>query len=522
MKKQVFVNKVVGMLFFGISFVLSVQGGVVNWFIQTVCTNRDTVTASAEGLSGSYYYCGTYMGPAKVGEFELDIKGRQNAYIAKIDAHGLVKWVLPVLSEFSKCESVVRGSSNIIYVIGNVSSNAIFGTYELGNSTSTGFLLSVDDDGKIHWCAQLPGEVISLATNGSNLIVAGNFVGQVKLGANVYESVSESYDFYIAKFDNDGKLLWCRIFGGENDELINKIAVSTSGEIFGCGSHIGTAEIGGHRLEAEDFDEQFFVLKLDIEGNCDWAASGGSPETDSLVDIITDLHDGCIACGFVGGAGSFLGSDFNTSGAQDVIIIRVLGNGKLSWIKTAGGRGTDSATSIKQFDDRIFICGLFEKAAQFGGFNISTDYRNASFLAEYDLNGDCRRAWPFGGLATCMAVQSARNILIGGIIPSGEEFQVNGQKIISTGSSDGFVCLVDPLYILLPKLSIFREAQKVKLCATDVYRLNLVVECTDSLLKTNNWSILTNFVSDTSSAVLEIEDLFNSQVNQRFYRFRAE
>src|SRR2546428_2925214 len=72
----------------------------------------------------------------------------------------------------------------------------------------------------------------------------------------------------------------------------------------------------------------------------------GSPGDDYALSVRQTADGGFIVAGFTSGLGA---------GKYDVLLVKFDGSGNIQWAKTAGGRGSDQAYSIRQASDGGYI-----------------------------------------------------------------------------------------------------------------------------------------------------------------------
>jgi hypothetical protein len=136
----------------------------------------------------------------------------------------------------------------------------------------------------------------------------------------------EDSDFWLAKFDEEGSLLWSRTFGGETDEAGRAVALTADN----CLVVAGYVDLDGEG----NFD--YLVLKLDLLGSLLWSKTFGGAESDKAT---------CIA---IAEDGVVVGGDTRSKGAGDcdAWIIKVDLQGELVWDRTFGGAGFDTPSCV--------------------------------------------------------------------------------------------------------------------------------------------------------------------------------
>jgi Secretion system C-terminal sorting domain len=110
-----------------------------------------------------------------------------------------------------------------------------------------------------------------------NTIIAGSIEGTCDFdpSAGVYNRTSNGMrDGFIAKYDENGTLLWAGSFGGSEADLVHSVAVDANGDIAIYGWIEGTADLdptaGVQSTTSAGFRDGC-VVKLDANGNLLWA-----------------------------------------------------------------------------------------------------------------------------------------------------------------------------------------------------------------------------------------------------------
>lgn len=139
-------------------------------------------------------------------------------------------------------------------------------------------------------------------------------------------------DVCVAKLNKRGDLVWDKTFGGsENDEARSIIQTNDGGY-----------SIAGFTVLEDTEDKDFWVIKLDKDGNKVWDRTFGGTSEDWANSIIQTKDRGYMVAGWTKSMGA---------GKTDVWIVKLNKRGNLVWDKTFGGSENDEAHSIIQTDD---------------------------------------------------------------------------------------------------------------------------------------------------------------------------
>ena len=156
-----------------------------------------------------------------------------------------------------------------------------------------------------------------------------------KLGYIILEK-SKRQDFWIIKLDKNGNMEWDETFGEEMTDLARSIIQTKDGGYAIVGS------IWTKYVRKQDF----WLIKLGENGNKEWEKTFNKDEQDIAYSII-QTKDGGYA--IAGGAGKRFWGEVN------FWITKLDAKGNMEWENNFGGKGWDEIYSIIQIKDGSFI-----------------------------------------------------------------------------------------------------------------------------------------------------------------------
>ena len=219
-------------------------------------------------------------------------------FIAKYDSEGQLNWAkggnsgspaeaTTLNSGINAVTSVVLDAQDLPYIGGKFSGANFLGE-NVGLEEDGDFFLAAlnPDNGSTVWGEILGTEnhdgVISLALDIYGYINALGYMGQGNISfptspETILTNVNEQNDTFIAKFDVNGNCLWADLIGGDERILGEDIAADTLGNIFVAGSFKGTATFAGSNIEltATGSYGDGYLAKYDFNGNALWARRFG-------------------------------------------------------------------------------------------------------------------------------------------------------------------------------------------------------------------------------------------------------
>ena len=191
-----------------------------------------------------------------------------------------------------------------------------------------------------------------------------------------------SSDTFAAKLTSSGALTWNTFLGGSGDDLGFGIAVDASGNIFAAGVSNAT---WGSPLMAFSGSADGFVAMLDSSGDLTWNTFLGGSGIDYAQDIAADNSSSVYVTGY---STTTWGSPLQayTAGTADGFVAKLSESGTLAWNTFFGGSGTDQGYGIAvDAGGNIFVAGISEATwgTPLQAYSTSPD----AFAAQFAGNG---------------------------------------------------------------------------------------------------------------------------------------
>ena len=285
---------------------------------------------------------------------------------------------------------VIQLSDGSYITIGQSTSNSgdlinNFGGYD--------FIISkYDQAGKKLWIKNYGGS----GNDRFNCIVPaqGGFVAVGNSASNIgsFFSNKGGYDAVIAKFNYNGEILWMKSFGGNGDDVFNSVCVAPDGGFVAAGYTRSTNDdLSGKALGS------LLVVKYSADGTKDWARTfGGSSATEALGAVTNGSSGGYIV------VGSSSSNDGDLSGKNigmgDFVIAEIRSTGSVEWIKNYGGTLDESFGSVIAAHDGGYIAvgSSYSKDNHLSTTRIGRDF----VIAKFDTKGNKEWIKNYGGNGT--------------------------------------------------------------------------------------------------------------------------
>ncbi len=263
----------------------------------------------ARGLGGPSMDEGTCIAAAANGTVYVAGSLDSALFIAAYAPSGTLLWLNRSSGDgINAANRMVTGPGGAVYLAGYFGGTSItFGNLTLNNSGSSrtdGFLYRFDAAGNPQWAKQVQGaewdEGTGLATDAAgNLLFCGSFTSyQVIIdGAVLYNTGYIYHDFFLARFDASGNLLWARKGGSDSDDEALGVTCDTTGNAYLAGTYRSqTIKFGNTTLPNAGYRDGF-LAKYDVSGNVIWAKRVGGNGEDYVQSVTADSEGGIYLSG---------------------------------------------------------------------------------------------------------------------------------------------------------------------------------------------------------------------------------
>jgi hypothetical protein len=282
------------------------------------------------------------------------------------------------------------------------------GDIKLGNVTYYGrglddiFLIKYDAEGKLLWAKTAGGPLADgaygVATDkDGNIYIAGQFDSLVYFDNKVVFSNGKT-DVFLAKYSASGQIIWVEKAGGPQSDGATAVAVDKEGSAYITGKFENFAAFGSRVINSAGFLDIFFA-KYHADGSLVWIKRAGGIKEDAGLGIAVDTFGNCYATGYFNETANFEVEILSTpSTSAEIFIVKIDSVGEYEWAHQAGGLRGDVAYAIAVDEARnSYITGYFSDVAYFGQHTLQVVAYNDIFVAKYNAKGICQWARSAGG-----------------------------------------------------------------------------------------------------------------------------
>lgn len=277
-------------------------------------------------------------------------------------------------------------------------------------------------------------------------VLCGHYTQGWALGGTALPALGEA-DFFVARYDAGGALLWAKAGGSILSDEINAVSAADDGSTVVVGSFWLSAYFGDTLVQAGQSGKVLFVWKLDAAGQTQWIkVINGSGSLKALSGVATDAAGQIWLSGYFSGQLYLQGDTLSAApGTTHLLVAKLDADGLLLQAEHSGQTDNTRALHIGLHPDGgCVVAGMFDGFTTLAGqtFRAETGDRDV-FLVRYD--DDLQAVWArkAGGVhdddVRTLAVGDTGDVYIGGffigVIALSGELAIQSQ----TGQADGFL-----------------------------------------------------------------------------------
>ncbi|AUX20523.1 hypothetical protein SOCEGT47_009950 [Sorangium cellulosum] len=352
------------------------------------------------GPGGEIVVAGRAFGRIDLGGGELASRGRDDVFVAKLDADGDHVWsrIFGGSGE-DRCDRIAVDRAGNVLVAGGFHGTVDFGAGPLASAGGRdAFVLSLDPGGATRFALRAGGEgddhALAVAADADgNVVVAGHFAGGIDLGGGPLESAGLS-DIFLAKLGPTGAHVHSARFGGEGADEAHDIAVhEDTGDLVLTGTFTSTLDLGGAPLESAG-ERDLFVARLTGAGAHLFSRRFGDAEdqlhtdfeTGARASVAVDPDGNLLLAGPLFGSADFGAGPLSSRGKTDVYVVKLSPAGEHLFGALFGDVQTQVGLDVAaDAAGSALVAGRFYGSINFGQGPLSGAGDGDAFVAKLSL-----------------------------------------------------------------------------------------------------------------------------------------
>jgi gliding motility-associated-like protein len=265
--------------------------GNIQW-LKTYGGSQEDAFRSIEETSD-----GGYIAAGYTGSDDHDVSGLQkdyDAWIVKVDGAGKIQWQRCVGGINRDVAWSVKPTPDGCYAFTGYNGGSVNGDIYDPLAQPDLSVGKLDAQGNLLWQKFYGGSKYEwgwnlIVTNDGNLVVAGYNTSADGDPIAYYGGT----DIWILKLDEQGNLLWQKVFGGYNYENPYSLTqTSDGGFIIGAQTSSKNGDVSVNHGGVD-----YWLLKLDVKGSLQWEKTLGGSAQDVCHDVIPTTDGGYMAVG---------------------------------------------------------------------------------------------------------------------------------------------------------------------------------------------------------------------------------
>ncbi len=241
-------------------------------------------------------------------------------------------------------------------------------------------------------------------------------------------------DVWVVKLNSNGNILWSKTYGGSSWDRANSIQQTfDGGYVFAGSSYSNDGDVHGNHGAYD-----YWVVKLNMNGDTLWTKTLGGSAFERAYSIQQTNDSSYIVAGYTE---SNNGDVQGNHGENDFWVVKLNNNGNILWSKTIGGPNNDFAYSIKQtYDNGYVVAGSSElTVGNYIDIPGNTDY----WIVRLNSIGDTLWTKTLGG-SRYENAHSIQQTSDNGYIIAGMTSSNDGDVYGNHGSSDFWIVKLEP------------------------------------------------------------------------------
>ncbi len=230
------------------------------WAISQGGTDKDDATALCTDAQGNVYMTGYFKNTVdfdpRSATNEKTSNGKEDVFVQKLDKDGNPVWIKTFGGSYKDVgHDITVDDAGNVYVVGEFLKTVDFnpdGTSHsvTGQGTFDAFIVKYTSNGDFSWAKTIGSNNKEEATKvavdpNGNIYVGGYYKGLLDFdpGTGVFEMTPQGgYDFFVEKLDANGDFVWAKGFGGSGDDELTQMLVDANGDVYMTGTFEGTVD----------------------------------------------------------------------------------------------------------------------------------------------------------------------------------------------------------------------------------------------------------------------------------------
>ncbi|PSR55162.1 hypothetical protein AHMF7605_17435 [Adhaeribacter arboris] len=406
--------------------------GTKDWD-KTLGGNESEVLSSVRQTSDGGYILGGNSFSAISGDKTQIPRGAPDFdyWVIKLKADGSKVWDKTLGGNDNDVLVSVQPTGNGEYILGGTSSSGVFGDKsESSRGSNDYWIVKLKEEVTLEtvWDMRFGGSgqdnLTSVIKTRDGGYLAGGYTTSGNNGDKSQSSQGEN-DYWIVKSDKNGQKEWDKRYGGSGDDFLNRLIQTADGGYLLAGSSLSGKS--GDKSEAGQGERDYWIVKVDGQGNTEWDKTLGGSGQDELVKVV-QLASGEYVLGGTSNSPKSGDKSQDGQGNKDYWLVKISSTGEKLWDKNYGGSKEDKLGSFTDTRDGGFFLGGSSWSGKTGDKTQENQGGSDYWAVKTDKDGNLLWEKTFGGSGNDEVYSVRRshgdNLYLAGTSDSGK----NGDK----------------------------------------------------------------------------------------------
>ena len=380
------------------------------------------------------------VGYAQSSDFDISNKNNDSYdyWVVKFDAANTVEWSKTFGgSDDDRARDILQLSDGSFLVTGFSRSNDLDVTVNSGNYDF--WVVKINFDGTLVWeksfgFSGADQSYIIKQTSDGNFLLGGS-LDVTASGGQGNSKTSKRHaggDYWLLKIDANGNKLWSRYYGGQFTDTLLDISETENGNYILTGySDSSDTDISNNLGEYD-----FWIVKVNNTGDLIWERNFGGSQIDEAFSITKTTDNHFLIAGNTRSADKDVTLN---NGSSDIWVIKINSDGTLIWERNFGGTSFDNANKIISAErGGFYVVGSsrssdIDAASNFGNKDV--------WILKIDATGNLQWQKNIGG-SNLDEASSVIELQNGSLIVSGESWSSDNDILENKGFSDGLIVVL--------------------------------------------------------------------------------
>lgn len=274
--------------------------------------------------------------------------GQGDAWVVRVDAQGNKLWDKSFGGTGHEGLSVVKETADGGFIIGG-GVQVPFGPF--GATQGDFWVVRLDALGNQLWEAQFGGLLDESLSDAHQTADGGFVLGGWSSSTEI--AIYGGSDYWLVRLDSSGNKLWDRAYGGSDSDSLRTMHIAANGDLLLAGQ--SNSDVSGIKTAPRfGYSSDFWVLRLDPEGNILWQAVYGGDSYEDVASIASVGTNAFLLTGLSYSEPSGTKTGL-LMGGYDYWVLKIDGVGRPIWDASFGGLDGDTAADVIPTADSGYI-----------------------------------------------------------------------------------------------------------------------------------------------------------------------